>query len=78
MVINMKTTLGKDPHTTLLFSLVLFTTGYFTLFAVAQNPDLQQRVAEVRESSAKNKQALASYSWTETITISLKGEQKKQ
>jgi hypothetical protein len=78
MVINMKTTLGKDPHTTLLFSFVLFTTGYFTVLAVAQNPELQQRVAEVKESSAKNKQALASYSWTETITISLKGEQKKQ
>jgi hypothetical protein len=46
--------------------------------ATAQNPELQQRVAEVKESSAKNKQALASYSWTETVTISLKGEQKKQ
>jgi hypothetical protein len=46
--------------------------------ANAQNPELQQRVAEVKESSAKNKQALASYSWTETVTISLKGEQKKQ
>ena len=46
--------------------------------AAAQNPELQQRVTEVKESSAKNKQALASYSWTETVTISLKGEQKKQ
>ena len=50
----------------------------FIGLAVAQNPELQQRVAEVKESSAKNKQALASYSWTETVTISLKGEQKKQ
>jgi hypothetical protein len=46
--------------------------------ATAQNSDLQQRVAEIKESSAKNKQALTSYSWTETITINLKGEQKKQ
>lgn len=78
MVINMKTTFRRNSYTTLLFSFALFTTGYFTGLAFAQNPELQQRVAEVKESSAKNKQALASYSWTETVTISLKGEQKKQ
>lgn len=44
----------------------------------AQNPELQQRVAEIKEAAAKNKQALASYSWNEVVTISLKGEQKKQ
>ena len=75
---NMKTTLRRDSCTTLLFLLVLFATGYFTGLVVAQNPELQQRVSEIKESSAKNKQALASYSWTETVTISLKGEQKKQ
>jgi hypothetical protein len=46
--------------------------------ANAQNPELQQRVAEIKEESAKNKQALASYSWNEQVTISLKGEEKKQ
>ena len=75
---NMKTTLRRGSCTTLLFLLVLFTTGYFTGLVVAQNPELQQRVAEIKEATAKNKQALASYSWTETVTISLKGEQKKQ
>src|SRR6201987_1238116 len=44
----------------------------------AQSPDLQQKVAEVKEAAAKNKQALAQYTWTEQDTISLKGEQKKQ
>ena len=44
----------------------------------AQNPELQQRVAEIKEAAAKNKQALASYSWNEVVTISLKGEPKKQ
>jgi hypothetical protein len=78
MVINMKTTLRKDSRTRLLFSFVLFTAGYFTGLAAAQNPELQQRVAEIKESAAKNKQALASYTWNETVTISLKGEQKKQ
>jgi hypothetical protein len=46
--------------------------------ANAQNQDLQQRVTEVKQSAANNKQALASYSWNELVTISLKGEEKKQ
>ena len=46
--------------------------------AGAQNPELQQRLADLKESMAKNKQAIAQYTWTETVTISLKGEQKKQ
>src|ERR1700756_1784974 len=31
-----------------------------------------------KEAAAKNKQALAQYTWVEQDTISLKGEQKKQ
>jgi D-alanyl-D-alanine dipeptidase len=46
--------------------------------ANAQGPELQQRVAEIKEATAQNKQALMSYSWNELVTISLKGEQKKQ
>jgi hypothetical protein len=46
--------------------------------ASAQSPELQQRVTEVKEAMARNKQSLTSYSWNELITISLKGEQKKQ
>lgn len=44
----------------------------------AQGPELQQRVAEVKEAAARNKQSLMSYSWNELVTISLKGEEKKQ
>jgi len=44
----------------------------------AQNPEVQQRLAEVKEASAKNKQELATYTWQEQDTISLKGEVKKQ
>ena len=44
----------------------------------AQSPELQQKVAEIKEAAAKNKQALAQYTWVEQDTISLKGEQKKQ
>ena len=45
---------------------------------LAQNPELQQKVAEVKQAVAQNKQALAQYTWTEQVTISLKGEEKKQ
>jgi hypothetical protein len=41
------------------------------------NPDMQARMMELKESMAKNKAALATYTWKETVTISLKGEVKK-
>jgi hypothetical protein len=46
--------------------------------ASAQNPELQQKVTEVKEAFAKNKQALTQFTWVEQVTISLKGEEKKQ
>jgi hypothetical protein len=72
----MKNTAQRILSTTLL-TLLVFLAGAGR-FANAQNPELQQRVTEVKESSAKNKQALASYTWNELVTISLKGEEKKQ
>lgn len=48
------------------------------LRAIAQNPEVQQRLAEVKAASAQNKQVLATYTWQEQDTISLKGEVKKQ
>jgi hypothetical protein len=59
-------------------SYVFFATAFFAALAGAQNPELQQKVAEIKEASARNKQALAQYTWQEQVTISLKGEQKKQ
>src|SRR5579863_2815147 len=50
----------------------------FSRPANAQNQELQERVAEIKEAIAKNKQAMAQYTWVEQLTISLKGEQKKQ
>ncbi len=44
----------------------------------AQNPELQQKLAEVKAASAANKQALARYTWQEQQTTSIKGEVKKQ
>src|ERR1700751_1221816 len=44
---------------------------------LAQSPQLQEKLAQIKQSSAANKQALAHYTWVEQQTISLKGEVKK-
>lgn len=44
----------------------------------AQDAEMQKNLADLKASMAKNKQALAQYTWVETVTISLKGEEKKQ
>lgn len=44
----------------------------------AQGPAIQEKVAQLKAAAAANKQALAQYTWIETDTISLKGEEKKQ
>jgi hypothetical protein len=60
-------------------ALLLILAGAISICPVnAQNPELKQRVAEIKQSIAANKQALAQYTWVEQVTISLKGEQKKQ
>jgi hypothetical protein len=69
---------GKHSLRMTVLSLVLLAAAAFISAAHAQNPELQQRVADIKQSIANNRQALASYSWNETVTISLKGEQKKQ
>lgn len=61
-----------------LVAFVLLVAVAFNLPGKAQNPELQQRLAEVKQAMAQNKQALAQYTWVEQVTISLKGEQKKQ
>lgn len=74
--------MGDKPGRKLRLSVTIFcflATGTpFADFIAAQSPEVQERVAEVKEATAKNKQALAQYTWVEQVTISLKGEQKKQ
>lgn len=43
----------------------------------AQNEEMQERIAELKESMARNKQALAQYTWKEQLAIIVKGEEKK-
>jgi cytochrome c1 len=59
--------------TTTFAALVLFVSP-----AIAQNPDLQAKLAQVKLASAANKQALSHYNWQESVTTSIKGEVKKQ
>jgi hypothetical protein len=73
----------KNPQFTIfkisLRALVILGLWIFPLSRIgAQNPELQARLAELKESMAKNKQALAHYSWTQQDIISLKGEEKKE
>jgi hypothetical protein len=44
--------------------------------AVAQDSDLQQRLAAVKEVAAENKQKLRQYQWIETTQLTLKGDTK--
>ena len=46
--------------------------------AVAQDSELQKRVAEMKQTAATNKQELLQYTWQEQVNTILKGEQKKQ
>ena len=61
-----------------IFVFSLLVVGLWTVVAAAQNPELQEKVAAIKQAAAQNKQELAQYTWVEQVTISLKGEQKKQ
>src|ERR1700723_2730554 len=45
--------------------------------AHSQQGDMQQKMGDLKASMAKNKQALAQYTWKEEVIISLKGYKKK-
>jgi hypothetical protein len=47
-----------------------------TAFALAQNSDLQQRFAAVKQSVAANQRQLRQYQWLETTQLTLKGDPK--
>jgi hypothetical protein len=44
--------------------------------AIAQNADLQEKIAAVKQNIAANKQRLLEYQWTETTQLTLKGDPK--
>jgi hypothetical protein len=56
---------------------VLALGALFTQPIAAQNPELQQKIADLKTMAATNKQALAQYTYLQTTTISIKGDVKK-
>jgi hypothetical protein len=44
--------------------------------ALPQNPELQEKLAAVKQSMAENKQKLRQYQWIETTQLTLKGDAK--
>ena len=44
--------------------------------ALPHNPELQQKLAAVKQSAAENKQRLLQYQWVETTQLTLKGDLK--
>ncbi|MGC2764193.1 MAG: hypothetical protein WB607_01700 [Candidatus Acidiferrum sp.] len=74
----MRNNVGRIWSVALLIPFVFLGSVGFSRPANAQNQELQERVAEMKEAVAKNKQAMTQYTWVEQINISVKGEQKKQ
>jgi hypothetical protein len=74
----MRNNVGRIWNVVLLIPFVFLGNVGFSRTVNAQNQELQERVAEMKEAAAKNKQAMTQYTWVEQINISLKGEQKKQ
>ncbi len=50
--------------------------GLSAVQSAAQSPELQERLAEVKQAAAQNKKALAHYTWQQQETISIKNNVK--
>jgi len=47
-----------------------------TVPAISQNSEVQQKLADVKQAAAENKQKLRQYQWIETTQLTLKGDAK--
>ena len=56
----------------MLAAVLIATTGP----TLAQNGELQQKLAAVKQAAAENQQRLRQYQWTETTQVTLKGDAK--
>ncbi len=70
----------RSPSGVVRFSERLLMLGVVTLAitapAIAQNPELQQKLAAVKQAAAENKQKIRQYQWIETTQLTLKGDDK--
>jgi hypothetical protein len=69
--------LRNSRKTAVLSALALTASLYSPQLHAQGAGDLQARVAELKESMARNKEALSQYTWEETVHIILKGDEKK-
>jgi len=60
------------------FASVAMPASSFAQASGAMNPQLQQRIAALKQSAATNQQKLRRYQWTEVQQLTLKGETKPQ
>jgi hypothetical protein len=74
----MKSQFLKAPILKVTIAATIAALSFSALELHAQKQEIQQRLAELKEASAANKQALAHYTWQEQQTTSIKGEVKKQ
>lgn len=74
----MKREIRRSARTIFPVMVLLVTVGIFHQLVNAQNPEMQQKIADIKQAAAANKQAMAQYTWVEQVTISIKGEEKKQ
>jgi hypothetical protein len=73
------TSLSAPAIKTLTHSLLVAAASLVALtgtIAIAQNPQMEDKVTAIKEGMAANKQKLAQYTWQENETISIKGEVK--
>ena len=57
-------------------SFVIAVLALASAIAVAQNPQMEEKLMAIKQNMVKNKQQLAQYTWTETETIGIKGSTK--
>ena len=63
---------GNRKRTMILCAVMLLA----TVPTLPQNPELQQKLAAVKQAAAENKQKLLQYQWVETTQLTLKGDAK--
>lgn len=66
----------STQRTVLLISVVIALLLVLGLHAAGQNPEVGQKVAEIKQAAAQNKEALAHYTWQQQQTTAIKGDVK--
>jgi hypothetical protein len=73
--------IAMKKSSALLFAILFYLTTLVSgsaQMAGGSNPEMQQKLAALKQSMAANKQKLRQYQWVETQQIALKGEQKPE